>query len=139
MPAAWSQPQLPAPMPRTDYNQSRPRVLPGRRPDGMSSEYFTEDHMAIKILIKRQVPEHLGDGLDYLLIRLRALTLRQEGYISGESFRRIDKPGQSLVISTWQTLDDWRRWASSPERADLQNEIDIMLDTPTEYEVYENI
>ncbi len=94
--------------------------------------------MAIKILIKRQVPQHLGQGLDYLLIKLRAVTLRQKGYISGESFQRIDKPGNSLVISTWQTLDDWRKWSSSPERAELQNEIDIMLGESTEYEIYEN-
>ena len=94
--------------------------------------------MAVKILIKRKVAKELAPQLDDLLRKMRALTLSQKGYISGESFSQIDEPGVSMVISTWQTLDDWRNWTLSKERVDLQGQIDKLLGEPTKYEIFEN-
>lgn len=95
--------------------------------------------MAVKVLIKRKVSADTSKELDLLLRQLRALTLNQRGYISGETFTRLDQEGVSLVISTWQTLDDWRNWWLSDERKTLQNKIDTLLGTPTEFEVFENV
>ncbi|WP_305072962.1 antibiotic biosynthesis monooxygenase family protein [Propionivibrio sp.] len=92
--------------------------------------------MAVKILIKRKVNEQTADGLDYLLKKMRSQTLNQAGYISGETYKRFDEEGENLVISTWQSVDDWRRWFNSEERKDIQNQIDILLEEPTEYEIY---
>lgn len=92
--------------------------------------------MAVKILIKRKVNEQSADGLDYLLKKMRSQTLTQAGYISGETYKRFDEEGQSMVISTWKTVDDWRRWFNSEERKEIQNQIDILLEEPTEYEIY---
>jgi heme-degrading monooxygenase HmoA len=94
--------------------------------------------MAVKILIKRKVAKELTPQLDALLRKMRALTLNQKGYISGESFSQVDEPGVSMVISTWQTLDDWRSWTLSKERIDLQEQIDKLLGEPTKYEIFEN-
>ncbi|WP_448874428.1 antibiotic biosynthesis monooxygenase family protein [Desulfobulbus propionicus] len=94
--------------------------------------------MAVKVLIKRKVVKELVPQLDDLLRKMRALTLSQKGYISGESFSQIDEPGVSMVISTWQTLDDWRNWTLSKERIDLQGQIDKLLGEPTKYEIFEN-
>jgi hypothetical protein len=50
--------------------------------------------MAIGVLIKR-VTKH-GDNAKVLLphiIELRALAVRQPGYISGETFFNLDRPG----------------------------------------------
>ncbi len=92
--------------------------------------------MAVKILIKRKVNEQTVDGLDYLLKKMRSQTLSQAGYISGETYKRFDEEGESMVISTWKTVDDWRRWFNSEERKEIQNQIDILLEEPTEYEIY---
>ncbi len=92
--------------------------------------------MAVKILIKRKVNEQTVDGLDYLLKKMRSQTLTQAGYISGETYKRFDEEGESMVISTWKTVDDWRRWFNSEERKEIQNQIDILLEEPTEYEIY---
>lgn len=92
--------------------------------------------MAVKILIKRKVNEQTADGLDYLLKKMRSQTLSQAGYISGETYKRFDEEGESMVISTWKTVDDWRRWFNSEERKEIQNQIDILLEEPTEYEIY---
>jgi len=92
--------------------------------------------MAIKIIIKRIVPEEKVKSLTPLLKQLRALAANQTGYISGETLKRMDNPGQYLVISTWQSAGDWDRWISSQERKGVQDKIDVLLGEKTEYEVY---
>ena len=92
--------------------------------------------MAVKILIKRKIKDENLDALDYLLKKMRAATISQKGYISGETYRRFDEEGESLVISTWQNVDDWRKWFNSEERTESQHQIDILTDEPTEYEIY---
>ena len=92
--------------------------------------------MAVKIIIKRIVPESKAEALKPLLQKLRNLAMQQPGYISGETFKRIDRPGESLVVSTWQTMDDWRQWVISDERTGTQEKIDHLLGERTDYEVY---
>ena len=94
--------------------------------------------MAVKILIKRKVADKQARELDGLLKKLRALTLSRKGYISGETFTRLDEPGVSMVISTWQSIDDWREWTLCKERIELQEQIDNLLGEPTKYEIFEH-
>ncbi len=95
-----------------------------------------EDDMAIKVIIKRKVSESREKELGVLLRQLRSLSMSHPGYISGETLRRFDKPGENLVISTWQSADDWREWVLSKERAEIQDRIDALLGEKTEYEIY---
>lgn len=92
--------------------------------------------MTVKIVIKRTVPKDREAELLPLIKELRILTTRQEGYISGETLQRIDKPGETVVVSTWETVEDWNRWVNSQDRARLQNEIDGLLGKETKYEIY---
>ena len=92
--------------------------------------------MSIKIIIKRKVPKDMEKELLPLIKELRILTTKQEGYISGETLDRVDKPGQSLVISTWQSVEDWNNWVNSTERKAIQDNIDKLLGEKTEYELY---
>jgi heme-degrading monooxygenase HmoA len=92
--------------------------------------------MAIKIIIKRIVSEDKVKYLTPLLKQLRALANNQPGYISGETLKRVDDPAEYLVISTWQSVEDWNRWFASGERIAVQNKIDIILGEKTEYDVY---
>ena len=93
--------------------------------------------MAVKILIKREIPENRAADLMPYFKQLRGLANSQPGYISGETLKRIDRPGEYLVISTWQSADHWRQWVLSKERAELQELIDSMLPKKTDYEVYD--
>ena len=93
--------------------------------------------MAVKILIKRAVPAKKARELLPLFQRLRTLAMNHPGYISGETLKRIDSPGQYLVISTWQSIDNWRRWVTSRERIQIQNQIDALLEEKTDYEIYQ--
>ena len=94
--------------------------------------------MAVKILIKRKMPKDLKDpGFNKLIRQLRALAIVQQGYISGETLKRIDHPQEYLVISTWQNIEAWNAWQTKRERAEIQAQIDDLLGVPTQYEMYE--
>ena len=92
--------------------------------------------MAVKVLIKRVVPENKIKLLMPLLRQLRALAVSQEGYISGETLHHLNDPENFLVIGSWQTSDAWTKWFNNSERKELQEKIDALLREPTKYDVY---
>ena len=91
----------------------------------------------IKIHIKRKVPEGKQEELKLLINQLRSNTMGQPGYIAGETLKRLDKPGESLVVTKWQSIDYWTRWFQSKKRSELQEKIDQLLAEETQYEIYE--
>ena len=93
--------------------------------------------MSVKIFIKRTVSEGKVPELTVLLKRLRSVTLMQPGYISGQTLKRLDQPGETMVISTWRSIEDWNDWVKNDKRISIQKEIDDLLGSETEYEVYE--
>ncbi len=93
--------------------------------------------MAVKILIKRKASDKQSETLNALLRQFRALAIEQSGYISGETLKRVDHPGECLVISIWKSVDDWNTWIKNPDRLRIQSQIDVLLGTETTYEVYE--
>jgi len=92
--------------------------------------------MVVKIFIKRSVQSNNIADLTMLLKRLRALTLEQPGYISGETLNRIDKKDECMVVSTWRSVEDWNAWVNNPKRIEIQTQIDRMLGNETEYAMY---
>ena len=92
--------------------------------------------MAVKILITRSIRQKVAPVLRPLIIELRAHAMKQPGYISGETLKCIDRPGEYLVISTWQSLDDWNKWLASQERKILEDKIDSIAGKTTEYGTY---
>ncbi|WP_133512069.1 antibiotic biosynthesis monooxygenase family protein [Candidatus Thiosymbion oneisti] len=93
--------------------------------------------MSVKILIKRHVPVSSHHDLTTLLHKMRSLTLKQPGYISGQTLQRIDDPTEWVVDSNWRSKEEWDEWFRSQERTAVQAEIDALLGRETEYAVYE--
>jgi len=93
--------------------------------------------MAVKIILTRTVPEDKVGAFLKLLVRLRTATMGQPGYIAGETLRRVDQPGEWVVISKWQRRYQWDQWALDPRRQAIQQEIEELLGSPTEIAVYE--
>jgi len=91
----------------------------------------------IKILIKRKVSEDKKEELTLLINQLRSITMGTPGYISGETLKRLDKPGESLVVTKWQSDYYWNQWLQSKERSKIQDKIDQLLGEETQYEIYE--
>lgn len=92
--------------------------------------------MTVKIFIKRKVQVDNAVELTLLLKKLRALTLEQPGYISGETLTRIDKKDECMVVSTWRSVGDWNSWVNDPKRIEVQSAIDRLLGEETEYAMY---
>lgn len=91
----------------------------------------------IRVHIKRSVPEEKKEALLVLINHLRAITMGVPGYIAGETLKRVDKPGESLVVTKWQSTYYWNAWLQGAERAKIQNKIDALLGEETLYEIYE--
>jgi heme-degrading monooxygenase HmoA len=92
--------------------------------------------MAVKILITRSVPHDKARVLLGLFRQMRALATVQPGYISGETLKSLDEPDVYLVISTWQSVEDWNTWLISKERQDIQAKIDEHLGGKTQYRAF---
>jgi len=92
--------------------------------------------MAIRVMIKRWVTPEKEQDLVSLITELRSMVSKQPGYISGETMRHVSNPDEYLVISTWDKLEDWEKWVSSPPRKALQDKIDKLLGKKTTYDIY---
>ncbi len=96
--------------------------------------------MAISVLIQRTFSgDEKAAKLAPLIVKLRSLATIQPGYITGKTFRCLDCPGEYMVISTWNSLDDWNRWLQSEQRMSLQKQIDDLLGETTTYRIYEHL
>ena len=95
--------------------------------------------MSIKVMIKRKWQVDKPEELLPLLAALRATAREQPGFISGETLRSLDDPEDFLVISTWETADDWKKWMQNKKRRDLQGKVDSLIGEKTFYDMFETV
>ena len=93
--------------------------------------------MPIQVIIKRKWQTDKHEELIPLLSELRFRAKKQPGYISGETLRSLDDPEDYMVVSNWETADDWKKWLQSKERRDLQGKVDSLIGERTFYEIFE--
>jgi heme-degrading monooxygenase HmoA len=91
----------------------------------------------IRIHVRRNIPEEKKEDVMRLIIKLRSMSTGKPGYISGETLKRLDKSGESLVVTKWQSIHYWNQWFQSEERSEIQSKIDQLLGKETQYEIYE--
>ena len=93
--------------------------------------------MAIQVVIKRGVHQgRQAKELVPLLLQMRALAMYQPGYISSETWCDLEHPGECMVISRWETVEDWNRWKHSEDRVLLDRKIEALIEEPTQYHIY---
>jgi heme oxygenase (mycobilin-producing) len=92
--------------------------------------------MAIRVIIEREIQPGNDLKINDLLIQLRAKAAHLKGYIAGETLRDVNNVNRLVVISTWNSLEDWNNWHASRERKVLQDELDEVLKAPGKYRVY---
>jgi heme-degrading monooxygenase HmoA len=85
----------------------------------------------VKVLMERTIRGQNVGQIVRLLRQLRVLAMQQPGYISGETLHGVDDPNYYLVISTWESQEQWQNWFNHPERQKLSAEIDQILESPT--------
>jgi len=92
--------------------------------------------MAIKVIITRKVTKGKQKDLLPLLVELRSKAMSQKGYISGETLKGISDSDEFMVISTWNSLEDWNAWDNNPAREEIQAKIDAILEEKTVAKAY---
>ena len=90
----------------------------------------------MKVLIRRIVPRDKAKDMIPLFRQMRGLAVNQKGYISGETLRNLDDPEEFLVISTWNSTDEWKNWLENKERKEIQERMDLLLGGETEYKIF---
>jgi len=95
--------------------------------------------MAVQVIIKRKLIIDKPEEIYPLLSELRSQAKQQRGYIDSTTLKNIDKPEEYMVISTWETADDWKTWYQTKERRDIQGRVDSLIGERTHYSVYEDV
>ena len=92
--------------------------------------------MAVRIIIDRKVKKGKESDFAKLHRELRSKAIPSKGYISGETLRSLDDPQNYIVITTWQAVDEWKKWEKDPERKKIQAKIEKLMARPTKTKIY---
>jgi len=90
----------------------------------------------IRVMIERKVKA--GEALSSLLVELRVAAItRFPGYIGGETLVNTEDRSNIIVLSTWQSVADWERWANSETRVKMYERIEPLLKEKPGVRVFE--
>jgi len=92
--------------------------------------------MAVRIIIDRKVKKGKEAEFAKLLRELRLKAVPSKGYISGETLRSLNDHANYIVITTWQSVNDWKEWDKNPERKKIQAKIEKLMSRPTKTKIY---
>jgi len=92
--------------------------------------------MTIKIIIDRKIRKGKEAEVFDLLKELRSKAISSKGYISGETLRALSDPHNYVVVSTWQSADDWKNWEKNSERKKIQARIERLMVRPSKTKIY---
>ena len=95
--------------------------------------------MPVHVVIKRKMIISHPEKLTPLLRDMSERAKLQEGYISTDTLQSIDDPGEYLVVSRWETEENWKVWFQSQERRDLQGKVDSLIGERTGYEIFKPV
>jgi heme oxygenase (mycobilin-producing) len=95
--------------------------------------------MSIHVVIKRKFKMNHPDTLIPLLHELKERAAIQEGYISTNTLQSNENPEDYLVISKWETEENWQTWFTSPERRAIQGQVDSLIGERTFYEIFKEV
>ena len=93
--------------------------------------------MGVKVIIERQVKEGKEVELLSILRELRGSALYRRGYISGETLQSHDDHSRYIVISNWQSLENWEAWQKHAERIEITKKLEQILIVPETYRVFQ--
>ncbi len=92
--------------------------------------------MGVMVIIKRVFRMDQTEKLVPLLKKLRQKSEVQPGFISRVTYSKMNDPGELIVVTHWETADDWIKWQNNKEAKDLQWQIDSIIGEKTFFEVY---
>lgn len=91
--------------------------------------------MSVKILIRRKFKKEALKNASAMLIKARTNAMGNQGYISTETLVNYDDPQSVIILSMWQSKDDWDRYRDSDTRKEHEDKYVDMFEGSTEYEI----
>jgi heme-degrading monooxygenase HmoA len=95
--------------------------------------------MPVHVVIKRRFRMNQPDKLVPLLQDMNRRARQQPGYVSTNTLQSKEDPDDYMVVSVWESEDDWKAWFVNPERKTIQDDIDSLIGERTFYEVFEPV
>ena len=95
--------------------------------------------MAVHVIIKRKLKINAPEKLMPLLEEMSRRAKEQPGYLATETLQSTEEPEDFMIISKWETSDDWKRWFLSKERRSLQGQVDSVIGERTFYEIFRQL
>lgn len=92
--------------------------------------------MAVHVVIKRKFRMNQPEEILPLLKELNLRAKDQPGYISTDTLQSTEDLGDYLVVSVWETIEDWNQWFLNAQRKEIQNQVDSLIGERTFYEVF---
>ena len=93
--------------------------------------------MTVHVVIKRKLKIYQPEKLKPLLRELSSRAQEQPGYISSVTLQSVEKQEDYMVISKWDTAEDWQKWFQSSERRAIQGQVDSSIGERTFYEIFQ--
>ena len=95
--------------------------------------------MAVHVVIKRKFRMNRPEKILPLLKELNMRAKSQPGYISTDTLQSTEDLGDYLVVSVWDSIEDWQNWFRNPERKEIQDRVDSLIGERTFYEVFQPV
>jgi len=95
--------------------------------------------MAVHVVIKRRFRMNQPDKIIPLLKELNDRASVQEGYVATNTLQSTEDLGDYLVVSVWETAENWNSWFINPQRKEIQDQIDSLIGERTFYEVFQPV
>lgn len=90
----------------------------------------------IKVMVERRAK--VRQDLSFLLLELRvAATMHSSGYVSGETLVDTQDNSNIVTLSSWRSVEDWKRWATSETRAKLYRDMASLLREKPKVRIFE--
>jgi heme-degrading monooxygenase HmoA len=88
----------------------------------------------IRVIIERQLKS--GEDLGLLLGYLNMMAALKKGHLSSEMLINSKDNRLVAVLSSWEQLEDWEKWAESDERTKIINHIEPLLAQKARVDIY---
>lgn len=95
--------------------------------------------MAINVLIKRRFKDEYVHEAQYHNAEIRALATVQPGYISGKTIINVEDPNEMIIVSKWNSKEDWENWYKSEERQDFYKKLRMALESTEKISFYKAV
>ena len=92
--------------------------------------------MAVKILIRRKFKEGALNQVSSMLIKARTNAMGNKGYISTDTLVDYDDSLSILIISMWQSKEDWDRYEDSDTRKEHEDKYAELFEGSADYRIY---